>query len=71
MKVRVDNVSPKDLQRAYEINLRAARLIYNAKPFVTKTWLKTKFSNKFIDENWDKITMVAGTPATIIVNTDK
>lgn len=58
MKVKVSNVGFEDLKKLFDFNMRAAKSIFRARPFVTKLWFKinTKFSHKFIDDNWKEIT---------------
>ena len=58
MKVKVSDINDKDLKKLFDFNMRAAKSIFRARPFVTKLWFKmnTKLSHKFIDDNWGEIT---------------
>jgi hypothetical protein len=57
-KIKFTSITDESLERVKEINIRKCQQLYQSFPIATKVWmaLKTKFTMKFIVENWEEIT---------------
>ncbi len=57
-KVKVSNVTEKDLEETNRIRLRNARALFASRPFVTKLWMSMHggFPMEWLKKNWKEIT---------------
>ena len=56
-KVKVSNVTEKNLKETGEIRLRQAKALYASFPIATKTWMMLRgFPIEFLNKHWNEIT---------------
>ncbi len=56
-KIKVNDVTEKDLAETNRIRLRNARALFASRPFVTKTWMAMhgNFPMEWLKNNWESI----------------